>query len=130
MHANACEAARPFWFENNTLNEVAFCEDFLKKHPMLSVGGQFFSVDGRIHDEESIRKEIYEALRPFMTTGLAKRASSLLEMLRLKNGSIAKVERSPFARADLEHDNHISNAMGKQVNGFWGIEALIRPAAF
>ncbi|MBQ2960577.1 MAG: DNA primase [Oscillospiraceae bacterium] len=84
MHANACEAARPFWFENNTLNEVAFCEDFLKKHPMLSVGGQFFSVDGRIHDEESIRKEIYEALRPFMTTGLAKRASSLLEMLRLE----------------------------------------------
>lgn len=30
----------------------------------------------------------------------------------------------------LEHDNHISNTMGKQVNGFWGIEALIRPAAF
>ena len=84
MHTNACEAARPIWFENNTLNEVAFCEDFLKKHPMLSVGGQFFSVDGRIHDEESIRKEIYEALRPFMTTGLAKRASSLLEMLRLE----------------------------------------------
>lgn len=75
---------RPSWFENNVLNEVAFCEDFLKKHPMLSVGGQFFSVDGRIQDEESIRKEIYEALRPFMTTGLAKRASSLLEMLRLE----------------------------------------------
>lgn len=30
----------------------------------------------------------------------------------------------------LEHDNHICNAMGKQVNGFWDIEALIKPAAF
>ena len=27
----------------------------------------------------------------------------------------------------LEHDNHITNSIGKQVNGFWGIEALISP---
>ena len=33
-------------------------------------------------------------------------------------------------RADefgLEHDNHIQNALGKRVNGFWGIEALVTP---
>jgi len=27
----------------------------------------------------------------------------------------------------LEHDNHIANALGKRVNGFWGIEALVSP---
>ena len=27
----------------------------------------------------------------------------------------------------LEHDNHITNSLGKQVNGFWGIEPLISP---
>ena len=27
----------------------------------------------------------------------------------------------------LEHDNHITNSLGKQVNGFSGIEALISP---
>ena len=27
----------------------------------------------------------------------------------------------------LEHDNHIQNALGKRVNGFWGIEALFAP---
>ena len=27
----------------------------------------------------------------------------------------------------LEHDNHVTNALGKRVNGFWGIEALVRP---
>mgnify|MGYP006972021805 CR=1 FL=1 len=27
----------------------------------------------------------------------------------------------------LEHDNHILNARGKRVNGFWGIEALVTP---
>ena len=27
----------------------------------------------------------------------------------------------------LEHDNHITNRLGKRVNGFWGIEALVSP---
>ena len=27
----------------------------------------------------------------------------------------------------LEHDNHITNRLGKRVNGFWGIEALVTP---
>ena len=27
----------------------------------------------------------------------------------------------------LEHDNHIQNAIGKRVNSFWGIEALVAP---
>ena len=27
----------------------------------------------------------------------------------------------------LEHANHIQNALGKRVNGFWGIEALVAP---
>lgn len=27
----------------------------------------------------------------------------------------------------LEHDNHILNVKGKRVNGFWGIEAMVRP---
>ena len=27
----------------------------------------------------------------------------------------------------LEHDTHIQSALGKRVNGFWGIEALVAP---
>ena len=133
---------------------------------MVCVDGSFFTVEGRVADEEGIRKQIYEMLRPHFTSGTARRATSLLETLRpetwlrflsdlleaediltlqeylgycliptnrgqvmmllkgnggegksrigvvmqkllggnLKNGSIAKVERSPFARADLEHE--------------------------
>ena len=146
-HEHAGE--HPFWYDGKSVNEVGFCEDFLQQHPMVRVGGSFFTKDGRITDEESVRKEIYEMLRPFPSCGLAKRTSELLKdediltlqeylgycllptnrgqvmmllkgnggegkshigvvmqkMLgdNLKNGSIAKVERSPFARADLEH---------------------------
>ena len=74
----------PFWFNGKTLNEVGFCEDFLAMHPMVCVGGSFFTMEGRIADEESIRKEIYEMLRPYLKCGLAKRASGILEMLRLE----------------------------------------------
>lgn len=78
------KAETPRWMQDKHFNEVLFCEDFLTAHPMVCVSGSFFTVDGRITDEESIRKQIYEMLRPHFTSGLAKRASGLLEMLRLE----------------------------------------------
>lgn len=30
----------------------------------------------------------------------------------------------------LEHDNHIMSRLGKRVNGFWGIEALVTPPIY
>ena len=73
----------PFWYDGKSVNEVGFCEEFLQQHPMVRVGGSFFTKDGRT-DEESVRKEIYEMLRPYLNCGLAKRASGLLEMVKLE----------------------------------------------
>lgn len=74
----------PRWMQDKHFNEVLFCEDFLAAYPMVCVSGSFFTADGRITDEESIRKQIYEMLRPHFSCGLAKRASGLLEMLKLE----------------------------------------------
>ena len=74
----------PLWFDGKKVNEVLFCEDFLKAHPMKCVGGSLFTTEGRINDEESVRREIYEMLRPYLSSGLAKRASGLLEMVKLE----------------------------------------------
>ena len=74
----------PFWYDGKVLNEVGFCEDFLQKHPMVRVGDSFFTKEGRISDEETVRKDIYDMLRPYLSSGLAKRASSLLEMIKLE----------------------------------------------
>ena len=81
-HEHAGE--HPFWYDGKSVNEVGFCEDFLQQHPMVRVGGSFFTKDGRITDEESVRKEIYEMRRPFPSCGLAKRTSGLLEMVKLE----------------------------------------------
>ena len=74
----------PRWMQDKRFNEVLFCEDFLSEHPMVCVGGSFFTVEGRVADEEGIRKQIYEMLRPHFTSGTACRATSLLETLRLE----------------------------------------------
>ncbi len=86
MKTNDCtiEKLPPTWLNGKYLNEVEFCEEFLYKHPLVCVGGRFFSKDGMIHDEEVIRKQIYEILKPHITSGIAKRLENLLEMLRLE----------------------------------------------
>ena len=84
MSKNEITAERPIWYDGKFLNEVGFCEVFLQRHPMVRVDGSFFTREGRINDEESVRKDIYEMLRPYLRCGLAKRASALLEMLKLE----------------------------------------------
>ena len=74
----------PRWMQDKHFNEVLFCVDFLAEYPMVCVGGSFFTVEGHVADEESIRKQIYEMLRPHFTSGTARRATSLLETLKLE----------------------------------------------
>ena len=81
----------PRWMQDKHFNEVLFCEDFLAEYPMVCVGGSFFTVEGRVADEESIRKQIYEMLRPHFTSGMASFAP--------KRNSAATGCRSTMARA-------------------------------
>ena len=74
----------PEWYDGKHVNEVKFCEEFLREHPMKSVNGTFFTVEGRVTDEDSLRREIYEMLKPHFSTGLGKRVNNLLEALRLE----------------------------------------------
>ena len=74
----------PEWISDNRINEVLFCKAFLESHPMLCINGTFFTVNGRVTDEKRLLREILEWIEPHITTGLAKRVSGLLEILRMK----------------------------------------------
>jgi len=74
----------PEWYDGKHVNEVKFCEEFLRGHPMKSVNGTFFTVEGRVTDEDKLRREIYEILKPYFSTALGKRVNNLLEALRLE----------------------------------------------
>lgn len=71
------------WWDGKKIDEVSFCEGFLKDHPMISINDTFFTVDGRVSDENKLKKDILDAIKPYVTSGIAKRASNLLDTLRV-----------------------------------------------
>lgn len=74
----------PEWFDGKKVEEAAFCRAFLAEHPMICVSKTFFTKEGRICDESRLRREIYDAINPYLTTGLIKKVDSLLELLRVE----------------------------------------------
>lgn len=45
------EESIPDWYDGKRINEVLFCQQFLKKHPMKCVRGRLFTVD--LHNNTS-----------------------------------------------------------------------------
>ena len=57
---------------------------FLAEHPMICINGTFFTKEGRVTDENRLRKEILDWIEPYIASGLSKKITSLLDMLRVK----------------------------------------------
>ena len=74
----------PIWYDGKKINEVLFCEEFLQDHPMLCVRDVFFTTEGRVTDESMLKKEILDRIKPYVTSGVAKRAANLLDALRVE----------------------------------------------
>lgn len=47
----------PIWFDGKAINEVIFCEEFLRDYPMITVNGTFFTVNGIVNDENRLKKK-------------------------------------------------------------------------
>ena len=73
----------PEWFDGKKINEVLFCQSFLETHPMKCIQGRFFTVDGLVDDEDALRMEIFEQIKDYACSGIAKKASQLLDALKL-----------------------------------------------
>lgn len=74
----------PAWFDGKKINEVLFCEGILRDHPMLCIHDTFFTAEGRVADETMLKKEILDRIKPYVTSGVAKRAANLLDALRME----------------------------------------------
>lgn len=72
------------WFDGKHINEILFCQEFLKTHPMRCIGGTLFTVDGPAESEELVKRQIIDMVQSCVTTNLSKRASSLLESLKIQ----------------------------------------------
>ena len=74
----------PAWYGDKSIDARVFCREFLDENPMLCIGGQFFTKDGLVADENSIRKKIYDKLWPWFPGGLPNKTTVLLESLHLE----------------------------------------------
>ena len=72
----------PAWFDGKKINETVFCEEFLRDYPMVTVNDAFFTVNGRVHDENRLKKVIYDRIKYYVTSGIAKKVTSLLDVMR------------------------------------------------
>ena len=72
------------WFDGKKINEVLFCEEFVKDHPMLCIRDSFFTTEGRVTDETMLKKDILDRIKPYVTSAVAKRAANLLDALRVE----------------------------------------------
>lgn len=78
------EETSVLWLDGDSIIESVFCDEFLHEHPMKCIGHSLFTTEGIISDEIQLRKMIYDKIEPYVKFGLAKKANSLLEAIRLK----------------------------------------------
>lgn len=74
------------WFDEGQINEITFCEYFLKRIPLKCINGKFFGFNGMISDGD-VEKEIYRMIKSVVTKGVSKKVKQLLEVLRLESYS-------------------------------------------
>ena len=74
----------PDWFDGKTINEARFCEDFLQTHRIVFANGVFFTPDGRVTDDLPLRGEIYDALKSWAISNIAKKITNILEVLKME----------------------------------------------
>lgn len=67
-------------------------------HPMRCFQGRLFTVDGMIEDEAPLKKEIYEQIRYYATTSVARRIEHIMTSLTV---SIAASCCSPLRKSPL-----------------------------
>ena len=74
----------PVWYNSKEkrVNEVAFCDWFMANHQLKYVGGKFYDIDG-ILDEEKLKKEIADILKPYVQTAIVRKARQIIDALRL-----------------------------------------------
>lgn len=52
----------PPWYDGQSINEAAFCREFLASHKLLYAENSFFTPEGRMTDVAPLKTEIYQII--------------------------------------------------------------------
>lgn len=79
------EKQAPGWLGGRGgINEVAFSRYFYEKYSIIYQDGAFFSPEGRITNENTLRCAIYEEISPYVTTAIAAKVDRIVQALRME----------------------------------------------
>ena len=78
------EQFQPVWLSRGKVDEVLFSLEFIQEHYLVCQKGVFYSLDGRITDEEALKRDIYKKLREHVRSGLGSKVESILSTLRME----------------------------------------------
>ena len=124
--SNTQHKEMPIWFDGKKINEILFCESFRKEHPMICVNGKFFTVDGAIEDEQELAREIFDAIKFFVTEKVSATVKSTTRIYNrtivalLKEDRKALKELSAEASEMYEENRRLKYSIASTLRGTYG----------
>ena len=73
----------PDWYNGKKIDEVQFGRAFLEQWPLKCVNGTLYTLDGPVEDESEIKQQILENIEEYVTSGLSKKVTNILETIKL-----------------------------------------------
>lgn len=67
----------PSWYEDEKLNEVEFCREFLSDNILKCINGNFYNLDGYVPDG-IIEKQIYSILSKYIHIRVSKTVKQVI----------------------------------------------------
>lgn len=73
----------PDWYDGKKIDEAAFSEHMMKRHPMKCVNGILYDIGG-LTNEKRLEKDIYDIITAHVHTNLQKTVSKLIEAIKIR----------------------------------------------
>ena len=73
----------PDWYNGKKTDEVQFGRAFLEQWPLKCVNSTLYTLDGPVEDESEIKQRILENIEEYVTSGLSKKVTNILETIKL-----------------------------------------------
>ena len=89
----------PDWYNGKKIDEVQFGRAFLEQWPLKCVNGTLYTLDGPVEDESEIKQRILENIEDYVTSGLSKKVTNILETIIQPNN---KVKLSKVLRWEIK----------------------------
>ena len=108
----------PPWYDGQSINEAAFCREFLASHKLLYTENSFFTPEGRMTDVAPLKTEIYQIIEPYASTSVPKKISNIIELLKITariDDFPPQTERIHVANGTLFLDGSFSTAKDRIV---------------